>query len=809
MFSPPPPPPVSINPTLDFKYNAAGAQGVERFIVRAKPTIKIEGGVNVVAAFEGKVECKADLFVFRVPVGGPLALIIGGLVPVGVGIEAGGKITLATMGIGSKVELIADAKAGFSCVGGGFDCNLETGLDIAPPKFTPTLNAPSIGDVRLEPKFSAFGFVDASVGNPFFKSLRFNFIKIKASADLLGSFALKQSQLADPLYKSDYKLQLKAGVTAGSNLSEALRLFGLFSINAVELAITTDIAKSPGALVTGAVVADKDTFVTGDTVNFTVKLDPATVDFLPVIGPYNVKKIQLVRDQTGSPTVVGSLDAAPGQTVFNIAFTAPNAGTASQFSAFVVTTLLPLDLLALEVGGASVAAPAAPPVLIETVGGDFPQLAMDANGNAIAVWVQYEDGIARASLRTSRYVAGIGWGAVQRIDTDTLGEVDIPQIAMDASGNAVAVWRQSRTYPSYYNLWTARYTPATGWGPAELLETIDDSRFSHTWVRVAMNGNGQGIVGWVRYDGQAQTDVAYTIWAKPFDLAGGWGATSQLEGGSGSATSGLSVAINSSGTGFAMWTRFVSPGGDANHIRSSRFVPGAGWEASMQLGLGSSSGRYRQLAVDAAGNAVAVWEEINFGTAQYRIKSSRYLVNMGWSSPVSIATPDTISLNPQIVLDASGRATAAWAVLGNGYTLWSSEFIPGGGSGTGWGTPVPFNSGQVGTSAPDLTIDASNKVIAIWYVQGGDVWSSTFRPAQGWSAPVRLQEGLAVESRAPANRLQRQWRIDGDMDRQARNQWSRHLGRDIQIALTWYSAYLISAGRMSWPEDGPQKSARK
>ncbi len=345
---------VSINPTLDFKYNAAGAQGVERFIVRAKPTIKVEGGVNVVAAFEGKVECKADLFVFRVPVGGPLALIIGGLVPVGVGFEAGGKITLATMGIGSKVELSADAKAGFSCVGGGFDCSLETGLDIAPPKFTPTLNAPSIGDVRLEPKFSAFGFVDASVGNPFFKSLRFNFIKIKASADLLGSFALKQSQLADPLYKSDYKLQLKAGVTAGSNLSEALRLFGLFSINAVELAITTDIAKSPGALVTGAVVADKDTFVTGDTVNFTVKLDPATVDFLPVIGPYNVKKIQLVRDQTGTPTVVGSVDAAPGQTVFTIAFTAPNAGTTSQFSAFVVTTLLPLDFLALEVGSAGV-----------------------------------------------------------------------------------------------------------------------------------------------------------------------------------------------------------------------------------------------------------------------------------------------------------------------------------------------------------------------------------------------------------------------------------------------------------------------
>lgn len=379
---------VSINPTLDFKYNAAGAQGVERFIVRAKPTIKIEGGVNVVAAFEGKVECKAELIVYQVPVGGVLALIIGGLVPVGVGIEAGGKITLATMGIGSKVELIADAKAGFSCVGGGFDCNLERGLDIAPPKFTPTLNAPSIGDIRLEPKFSAFGYVDASVGNPFLKSLRFNFIKIKASADLLCSFALKESQLADPLYKSDYKLQLKAGVTAGSNLSEALRLFGLFSINVLELAITTDIAKSPAALLVGAVVADKATFVTGDTVNFTVKLDPATVDFLPIIGPYNVKNIQLVRDQTGSPVVVGSVDAAPGQMVFNFSFTAPNAGTTSQFSAFVVTTLLPFDLLALEVGGATVAAPRVGNRI--AAGGDF-SCGISAAGGA-RCWGNQSDG---------------------------------------------------------------------------------------------------------------------------------------------------------------------------------------------------------------------------------------------------------------------------------------------------------------------------------------------------------------------------------------------------------------------------------
>lgn len=342
---------VTASPTLDLKLNLVG---VERFVINAEPTVKVEGGINVAIAFEGKIECKVELFAYVIPVGGPLALILGGVVPMGVGLEAGGKLTLATMGIGTKAELKSKVKAGIACPSGIPPCSFERSMEDLTAKVTPTLDVPSLGDVRLEPSLSAVGYMEATIGNVFLKSLRFDFVKVKSGANLAGSFALLASQLDDPAYSSDYKISMEASAGVGGNLGDVLKLLGISSLNAVELKISTDLAKSPAGLASGAVTADKASFVFGDTVNFTVKLDPATIDFFPGFGPYNVSKVQLVRGRTLLTTsVVATANATPGQTEFSFAFTAPNSGSAGEFSAFVVTTLLPFDLLALEVGSAS------------------------------------------------------------------------------------------------------------------------------------------------------------------------------------------------------------------------------------------------------------------------------------------------------------------------------------------------------------------------------------------------------------------------------------------------------------------------
>ena len=65
---------------------------------------------------------------------------------------------------------------------------------------------------------------------------------------------------------------------------------------------------------------------------------------------------------------------------------------------------------------------------------DYPQIAIGANGDAMAVWQQWDG--TRSNIWSNRYTAGTGWGTAALIETDGGG----PHIAMDANGNALAVW---------------------------------------------------------------------------------------------------------------------------------------------------------------------------------------------------------------------------------------------------------------------------------------------------------------------------------------------------------------------------------
>ncbi len=345
---------VTASPTLDVSLNLLRTFGFDRLVINAQPTFTMEVGLSLAVGFDGKIECKKEIFAYAIPAGGPLALIIGGVVPMGVGMEAAGKVTAATLGLGAKAEFTSKIKAGINCPSVVvFLCEFEGSATDTAGKVTPTIDLPSIGDIRLEPSLSAFGYLEATIGNVFFKSLRFEFVKAKAGATLAGSFALKESQLADAAYASSYKLSLETSVGTGRKMGVVLQMLGVPDIAAAEIKLNKDIAKSPAGLTTGAVTADKGSFANGEIVKIKVRLDPATVDFLPVIGPYNVNKVQLVRKVGAGLAivpVVGTVVAVNGQTEFDFDYTASSAGTSSEFSAFVVTALAPADFLSLEVG---------------------------------------------------------------------------------------------------------------------------------------------------------------------------------------------------------------------------------------------------------------------------------------------------------------------------------------------------------------------------------------------------------------------------------------------------------------------------
>jgi hypothetical protein len=376
-----------LNNRLDVKYSSA--TGLERFVIHGEPSFTINGGLRALVAFEGKVTCEVELLIIRIPVGGPLSLIIGGLVPVGVGVELAGKVTVASMGISTNVVGKTTVDVGISCPGGG-DCSLVNTFGPVDIKPVPVIDVPSIGDLRLEPSASVYGFVKASIGNPLLKSLRFDALSVKAGAAARASLAPMSTQIADPLYKSDYKLLTELRAGAGTQLSGLAAMLGLRAISGVDLLVNTTLASSP----LGTVTADRPLFARGDTVNVSVQLDPTKIEFPPALGPYNVNEIVLVRrvDIT-TQQELARVTAASGQTQFDIPFVAADAGRADEVFAFVVTALAPVDFLALELGPAknTVNAVTTRSISLRTIATD---------GTGLVGQEDVDDGLAGGFVRT-------------------------------------------------------------------------------------------------------------------------------------------------------------------------------------------------------------------------------------------------------------------------------------------------------------------------------------------------------------------------------------------------------------------------
>jgi hypothetical protein len=134
-----------------------------------------------------------------------------------------------------------------------------------------------------------------------------------------------------------------------------------------------------------------------------------------------------------------------------------------------------------------------------------PHIALDAKGNAITVWRQ-SDG-TRSNIWSNRFTPTTGWAGAKLIETNNIGGAFKPQIVFDAKGNALAVWHQFGN--TKRNIWANRYTQSGGWASAKLVETndIDHARDP----QIALDAKGNAITVWRQNDG-----TRYNIWANHF-----------------------------------------------------------------------------------------------------------------------------------------------------------------------------------------------------------------------------------------------------------------------------------------------------
>jgi hypothetical protein len=115
------------------------------------------------------------------------------------------------------------------------------------------------------------------------------------------------------------------------------------------------------------------------------------------------------------------------------------------------------------------------------------QVSVNSSGHAIAVWQQY-DGTTE-SIYANRF-DGTSWGTAELIETNDNGSADLAQVAVDSSGNAIAVWRQFDG--SVYNIWANRFNGII-WGTAQLIENDDNGGADDPQVEIDSSGNATAV----------------------------------------------------------------------------------------------------------------------------------------------------------------------------------------------------------------------------------------------------------------------------------------------------------------------------
>lgn len=218
---------------------------------------------------------------------------------------------------------------------------------------------------------------------------------------------------------------------------------------------------------------------------------------------------------------------------------------------------------------------------------------------------------------------------------------------------------------------------------------------AHFTPSIAQDTRGNRIAVWEEFDGQR-----FNIWAKRSVAGQGWGAAlriDSLESITPSDAYAPRVALNTVGEAIAVWQQ---SDGRHTHVRTSRFIPGVGWGTATSIGSATTHASAPQIAFDARGIALAVWQQ--FDGQQTQVWASQQPEGGNWAhaGQLGVRAGAGDALNPTIAVDSLGKATALWQQVDGTYNaIWARTYS----ASVGWGRPAvlePHFQGHDMDSAP-------------------------------------------------------------------------------------------------------------
>jgi hypothetical protein len=212
--------------------------------------------------------------------------------------------------------------------------------------------------------------------------------------------------------------------------------------------------------------------------------------------------------------------------------------------------------------------------------------------------------------------------------------------------------------------------------------------------------------------------------------AGGtWGSPQDLSA-SGQQPYGPQLALDRAGNAVAIWPS------DDGIIRAAERPAGGVWGAPKDLSAAGQTAYQPTVALDPSGNAVAIWDR--FDGSNYVVQTSRRAAG-AWAQPETLSAAGQDAVSPDVALDPLGNAVAVWSRWNDsGQSIVQAALRP---VGTDWAPPQDLSALGWDADTPSVAFDGAGNAAAVWRRYNG---SRVVIQAAGLDAAGPLIGGISI-----------------------------------------------------------------
>jgi hypothetical protein len=335
-----------------------------------------------------------------------------------------------------------------------------------------------------------------------------------------------------------------------------------------------------------------------------------------------------------------------------------------------------------------------------------PQVAIDARGDSVFVWVN-SSFVSVRSLSAEGTLTG---------NTLTNCTCSAPQVATDTDGDSVFTWVNNS---SFFDARVQART-MTKRGVLGPLRNVSPAGEIGTHPQVATDDSGDSVITWVLEDGvDGDNDI---VQARTLTVNGSLGPIKDLSAPAGRAFA-PQVASDSDGDAVFTWLRFD---GSWDQVQGRTMTPTGTLGTTFNLTSGGPSSRDPQVDTDANGDSVFTWERVVSPDSRVQAKTR---IGGVVSGVTNLSAAGGEAFAPQVASADSGAAVLTWLRFDGTNDRVQGRPMTAAGA---FGTTTTLSAAGSDAQTPQVAIAATNgKAAATWELGGTPTAAGTVQAVTG------------------------------------------------------------------------------